>query len=314
VTKFSIVVPAYNAESTLRETLDAVQAQTFQDWECVVVDDGSKDETLAVASGYAARDPRVRAVTQANRGTGGAYNTGVSAAGGEYVVVCSADDLLLPDHLAEVSRFIDANGCCDILSTNGYTLKPDGSRQLVYGSPDDVGASLGLLEVIRGCFYGVGAVYRRGVFDLVGGYREGVFGEDYDFWLRALSAGARHCFVPLLLSLHRVSATQKSAHSEASFRSDIRILRDLEASGGLSRRERKAVHDSVTGRLALIAELDEHPVRRSARVVATYLARPASLSRAVGRRLRRAVRPSSRPPPRPQARSSGIRAAHTPRS
>jgi glycosyltransferase involved in cell wall biosynthesis len=139
VPRFSIVVPAYNAEATLPETLDAVLAQEFDDWECVVVDDGSGDATLAVARGYAAKDPRVRALCQSNQGTAGAYNTGVSTATGDFVVLCSADDILLPDLLSELSRFVDADSGCDIVSTNGYFLKPDGTTELVY-APDRTGS------------------------------------------------------------------------------------------------------------------------------------------------------------------------------
>lgn len=293
MTKFSIVVPAYNAQATLPETLDAVLAQTFDDWECVVVDDGSSDATLGIAERYAARDPRMRVVTQANQGTGGAYNTGLTAAAGAFIVVCSADDLLMPEHLAEVSAFMDSNDGCDIYSTNGYVLRPDGSREQVYG-PDDMKGPQDLVRLIRGCFYSVGSVYRREVFDLAGGYRVGIFGEDYDFWLRAMSMGTRHCYIPLPLSIHRESGGQKSSDTEAVFRSDIRILSDLESSGRLSRRGIKAVHDSICGRLALIAGLGEFPARRAVRVMAIYLAHPASLARALGRRLRRSVARSDR--------------------
>lgn len=293
MTKFSIVIPAYNAERTLPETLDAVLAQRFDDWECVVVDDGSTDATLGIARAYAAKDSRVRAVTQANQGTGGAYNAGVTAAAGEFIVLCSADDLLLPEHLTEVSRFIEACGACDIYSTNGYYLRPDGSTKVVYG-PDDMPDSLTLTQLIRGCFHGVGATYRREVFDLVGGYRAGVFAEDYDFWLRAMSMGARHCYLPAPLTMHRLSPAQKSTDAEAGLHSDISILTDLEDSDRLSPGERRAVHDSVCGRLALIAGLDKAPLRRALRVTGTYLAHPASLLRAVGRRTRRMLRSASR--------------------
>ena len=101
--RFSVVVPAYNAESTLAETLDAIIAQTFADWECVVVDDGSTDGTLSLATGYAEKDSRVRVLHQGNQGSAGAYNTGVRAASGQFVVMCSADDILLPEHLSEMS-------------------------------------------------------------------------------------------------------------------------------------------------------------------------------------------------------------------
>ncbi len=285
VTKFSIVVPAYNAEATLPETLDAVLAQESEDWECVVVDDGSYDATLAIARGYAAKDPRVRALSQPNQGTAGAYNTGVSTATGDFVVLCSADDILLPDLVSELSRFVDADRGCDIVSTNGYFLKPDGSTELVY-APDRPEERLDLANLIRGCFYGVGAAYRRGLFDLVGGYRAGVFGEDYDFWLRAMARGARRCYLPMALSMHRLSASQKSSSAEVVLRSNIRILRDLEHSVALSREERIALDDSIRGNQVRIAELEGSPTRRAARVALVHLGHPAATVRSVLRRLR----------------------------
>lgn len=285
--RFSIVIPAYSAATTLSETLDAVLAQRFADWECIVVDDGSKDDTAAVAQAYAAGDARVRVVSQANQGTGGAYNAGVAAAAGEFIVVCSADDLLLPDHLTEVSARIDAGGACDIYSTNGFLLSPDGSTQLMYG-PEDIAGSLNLAQVVHACFYSVGAVYKRGVFDLVGGYRVGVFGEDYDFWLRAMSMGAKHCYIPKPLSMHRLSSTQKSSDLQAALRSDVGILRDLARSGRLSWHERKASADSACARLAHLAHMDSVHWRGAVRLALVYLSHPGSLVRGIGRRLRRA--------------------------
>lgn len=242
--RFSIVVPAYNAEATLVETLDAVLAQTCADWECIVVDDGSADTTHAVAGSFVARDCRFRVISQENRGSAGAYNTGVRAAAGDWVVLCSADDILLPHHLATMSEFTDAHPGYDIYSSNGYYLRPDGSREVVYFD-GELGDALSLADVIRNCFYSVGAVYRRSLYEKTGGYREDVFGEDYDFWLRAMADGACHRYLAQALSLHRVSATQKSANVEAAFRSDIRLLTDLQESFDLSPDERAAVCEAV---------------------------------------------------------------------
>jgi len=88
----SIVVPAYNVARTLAETLDALLAQTFTDLEVIVVNDGSTDETLSIAEGYAA-DPRMRIITQRNRGLAGARNTGIAAAKGAYIGFCDSDDI-----------------------------------------------------------------------------------------------------------------------------------------------------------------------------------------------------------------------------
>lgn len=244
--RFSIVVPAYQAESALAETLDAVVAQTFGDWECIVVDDGSSDGTLGIAEEFGRRDPRIRVIHQANQGTAGAYNTGVAAASGQFIVICSADDILLPEHLSRVSAFIDTESGYDIYSTNGFLWWPGDYRELYYGARQhDSILTLELTDVIHACFYGVGAVYRRDLFVTVGGYRSGVFGEDYDFWLRGMASGARHRYLPKPLSLHRMSATQKSARPGTVYGSDVRLLTDLRRDYHLSTAEGQAVSERL---------------------------------------------------------------------
>ena len=259
--RFSVVVPAYEAASTLGETLDAIAAQRFGDWECVMVDDGSTDDTLAIATAYAERDSRFRVVHQSNQGTAGAYNAGVSLAVGDFVVICSADDILLAEHLSRMSAFIDSEGGYDIYSSNGYFWWPGDYRELAYG-PDDRQEihSLELSDVIRRCFYSVGATYRRELHAAVGGYRP-VFGEDYDFWLRALASGARHRYLPEPLSLFRMSSSQKSANLEAGFRSDIRLVSDLRRDFHLSATENVAVAERISELESKIATV-RRPWRR----------------------------------------------------
>ncbi|MBW8638922.1 glycosyltransferase family 2 protein [Hoeflea sp. WL0058] len=120
----SIVVPAYNCETMIAETLRSLLEQTFADFELIVVDDGSSDGTVDVVNSF--DDPRLRLVRQANRGLAGAHNTGVHEARGEFIGFCDADDLWLPEklekHVAHLrsnpqvgisfagSRMIDENG------------------------------------------------------------------------------------------------------------------------------------------------------------------------------------------------------------
>lgn len=250
--KFTIVVPAYNAEATLAETLDAVIAQTTTDWDCVVVDDGSTDGTLALARSFAARVPHMRVITQENRGTGGAYNAGVGAATGEWVTVCSADDVLLPGLLESVGRTVAQEPDADIVSCNGYYWYPDDSRSLVYCTGSQTSWSLETL--FERCFFSVGACFKREWFDAVGGYREDIYGEDYDFWLRAIAAGANHVYLDEPLALHRISDTQKTASLERAYESDIRSIEAVVESGGLTQRQRDAARRAVAHRRRLIAE------------------------------------------------------------
>lgn len=94
----SIIVPAFNVAKTLSATLDALLAQSFADYEIIVVNDGSTDRTAAVVQTY--KDQAgVKVITQRNRGLAGARNTGIAAAQGQYIGFCDADDLWLPEKL-----------------------------------------------------------------------------------------------------------------------------------------------------------------------------------------------------------------------
>src|SRR5215210_6468575 len=92
----SVVVPTYNYGRFIGETLDSLRAQTYDEWECVVVDDGSTDDTEGVVARVSAADARVRYVRQANQRQAVAKNTGLAESCGRYVQFLDADDLLEP--------------------------------------------------------------------------------------------------------------------------------------------------------------------------------------------------------------------------
>src|SRR5512145_295142 len=94
------MMPAYNAEVYIRQSIDSVLAQTYPNWELVIVDDGSTDRTGEIASEYG--DPRIRVFRQENGGEAAARNTALKNIQGEFLAFLDADDLYLPDHL-EVS-------------------------------------------------------------------------------------------------------------------------------------------------------------------------------------------------------------------
>ena len=107
----SIVVPCYNAGAFLGGTLDAVLAQTFEDWECIVVDDASSDDSAGVLARYAAIDPRIRPLYQTvNGGAAAARNAGLSAIRGRYLAFLDADDEWLPEKLAKQVAFARETG------------------------------------------------------------------------------------------------------------------------------------------------------------------------------------------------------------
>ena len=262
-TRSAMVVPAYNASETIAETLDAILAQTYGNWECIVVNDGSTDETESIARAYSARDSRVQVMSQENQGSGGAYNTGCTAARGEFITLCSADDILLENCLEKLSELIDWDPSFDIYSSNGYFWYPEtGVKRPVYPAATARKESLPTEDVIRTCFYSVGASFRREWHSKIGGYRTSVFGEDYDFWLRAMASGAKHRYSPELLSLHRVSSTQKSANLKKAYQSDIDIVRYLAANYDLTPSQSVAVSDCIKQRQKLMWAVDINNFKR----------------------------------------------------
>ncbi|MFJ1756687.1 glycosyltransferase family 2 protein [Kitasatospora sp. NPDC088134] len=125
--RLSVVVPVYNVERYLVECLDSIAAQTFDDLECVMVDDGSTDTSAELAAAYAAKDPRFRLVRQHNQGLGAARNTGVRhlADGTEYLAFVDSDDVVPPGAYRLMIDTLDATGS-DFAAGNVLRLRTAG--------------------------------------------------------------------------------------------------------------------------------------------------------------------------------------------
>ena len=105
--RFSVIIPSYNSAAFLPQALDSLLSQTTGDFEIVVVDDGSTDDTQQILDAYAAKDPRVRCVRQENAGVSAARNNGLAAAKGDWVTFLDADDTYAPDTLQAFSTAIE---------------------------------------------------------------------------------------------------------------------------------------------------------------------------------------------------------------
>lgn len=108
--RFSIVIPAYNRAELLKETIASVQAQTFSDWECIIVDDGSTDHTRDVVTHLSADDARIRYVHQQNAERSAARNNGIRNATGEYICFLDSDDRYFPEYLERLHIFCEQHG------------------------------------------------------------------------------------------------------------------------------------------------------------------------------------------------------------
>ena len=126
--KLSVIIPCYNAERYLGECLDSVLSQSETDFEVILVDDGSRDGTLAIARDYASRDARVTALHQENAGVCAARNLGLDCAQGEWVTFVDADDLLVPDAFS--SMLAAADDTADMVVCAHETFDEAGHTQV----------------------------------------------------------------------------------------------------------------------------------------------------------------------------------------
>ena len=127
--KISIIMPCYNSEKYLGSCLDSVLAQTFEDFEVILVDDGSRDDTLKIAQDYARRDPRVHVLAKENGGVAAARNLGLEHARGEWITFVDSDDLL-PDHALE-TLLSGARENVDLVVCAHETFDETGRRETV---------------------------------------------------------------------------------------------------------------------------------------------------------------------------------------
>lgn len=177
--KISVVIPVYNAEKTLASCVRSVLSQTYPDFEVILVDDGSQDDSPAMCDACAMSDARVRCVHQPNRGPADARWNGVCHADGGWVTFVDSDDTLLPTALADL--YAHAGDGTDIVLGNGESL-PGERRPRI---PIDEFRFLAVKgEGQIGLVWG--SLYRRSSlmeydFDMPPGIR---MGEDYLFWLR----------------------------------------------------------------------------------------------------------------------------------
>lgn len=222
----SIMMPAYNAERFIRTSIESALAQSFTNWELLIVDDGSTDGTFEAASSFG--DPRIRIVRQPNQGESAARNRALGEVRGQYLSFLDADDLYLPDHLRLVMARFAANPGLAGVFTDGYHITEDGKQLKSLSSrrrPPRTGRVFD--EVVYGSdFFGppLCVVLRR---DLI--VREGltfnrniVMGPDWDFFVRFSDLGPFD-YVDEKTCLYRVHRTSITGSLGAARRAAERV-------------------------------------------------------------------------------------------
>ncbi len=246
----SVIIPAHNRESLLPQTLDSVLAQTFQDWECIIVDDHSTDGTFRAAEAYAASDSRFRvaALPNGKRGPSAARNYGLGLAHGEYVTFLDSDDLIAPAKLeSQIHSLQSAPQAGFVNCGTAVFLENPNELQPVAYPPENLFLEFLLLGEEKNAFWQSGCpMWRTGALKKIGGWDESLWmGEDLELMLRALASRyhAAHLPEPLYKlrrgTSDRLSSQTREEKENARRRIYLQSWRKIETAGLASNLRRK---------------------------------------------------------------------------
>jgi len=245
----SVIIPTYNRGWTLRAAVDSVLAQTYRDFELIVVDDGSTDDTAEILQSYG---PDIQVLRQANAGVSAARNTGVRSAKGAFIAFLDSDDRWRPDKLGVQVDFFASHPEAVICQTEEIWIRK-GQRvnpKKVHQKPSGriFKASLAL------CLVSPSAVMlHKALFDEIGGFDETLPAcEDYDLWLRVSARYPVHLVQTPLIIKNGGHADQLSRMSGLD-RYRIKAIEKILATGELSADRRRAAIEMLLKKAAIYA-------------------------------------------------------------
>ncbi|WP_308992653.1 glycosyltransferase family A protein [Mariniflexile litorale] len=226
----SIIVPCYNQAHYLSEALQSVLEQTYINWECIIVNDGSPDNTEHIAKQWLEKDARFKYVYQENGGLPSARNFGIKKSLGVLILPLDADDILHPDYLKKTVPVLNKNSDLGIVSCYRYFFT--GNKSNIIKEYKASGSNY--LDLMFENKLMPSSIYRRTCWEEVGGYDETMKKgfEDWEFWLNVTKRGWKFQFVEAFLFYYRKAKKSMlvdtiNNHSEANIEYIFRKHKEL---------------------------------------------------------------------------------------
>lgn len=212
---------AHDEERMIGDAIASILAQTFGDFELIVVDDGSSDRTVEIVKGF--RDPRIRVISQPNAGQPAGMNRGIAASTGELIARHDADDLSLLERFGRQAAFLDAHPGVALVGTGAVLRDAQGRERLFRVQTSD--RAIRLAMAWENPFVHTAVMMRRSAVTAAGGYADMLF-EDYDLWIRMAAAGAlANLPEPLVVRRVREGSRGRSGRRSLALRQKLRLQR-----------------------------------------------------------------------------------------
>ena len=202
--KISVIIPAYNAAKTLQTSVNSVLEQTLSEWEIIIVNDGSTDETATLATQFANQDSRIQTLTQENQGVSAARNIGIRHAQYDWLLFLDADDWIAPEFLEQMSEPLENDPSLDLIHCQWSWISEDGTRHdypLVNLKDMFPLTANGCPLAMHGC------IIRKSAVEAVGGFDPVLRTcEDWDLWQKVARMGIHTGGVPNVMAFYRMRA------------------------------------------------------------------------------------------------------------
>lgn len=243
-------MPAYNGEKYQSAAIQSVLAQTYENWELIIVDDGSTDNTASLVSGFALSDSRIRYFYQENAGQANARNTGIRNSRGHLIAFLDQDDLWVRQKLELQVRAMEESGA-DVVFSNGFLFVEDDIYSEAQKFPIVHGKYCGP-EMFRLLFIGnripvLSALVKRKALESIGLLDEDPIyknSDDYDLWLRLATGDAVFVGLPDMLVRYRLHQTQASKDTAKMIAAELSVLKKHEQTRLLNAQEK---HQRIAG-------------------------------------------------------------------
>ncbi len=216
MSKVTIVIPAYNAEKTLAETINSVLNQSHEDWELLVIDDGSSDKTFEIACKYQKKHPeKIFAIHQKNQGPSSARNNGLKKAKGDFIAFLDSDDIYLENRLKRVVELFQTNPNIDWITTDAFLWYPESDKKIRYYKKYHLPKKPTLDENLKRNFVFGLPIIKKEIVSKVGFQDPELTGvEDYDYWNRIFYNGFKLKIIKTPLCLYRQTTNSLSKQNK----------------------------------------------------------------------------------------------------
>lgn len=209
--KISVVLPVYNGANYLKEAIESILRQTFSDFELIIVNDGSTDNSLQIINEYI--DPRIILINQPNKGFPESLNIAIASCSGKYIARMDQDDISLPHRLMEQYLFLESHPSVSVLSNAVEYIDDQGN---VLGRSFPVTNSMAVKKKLLksgNVINHPSVIFKKNIIELVNGYNETVGGRftDYHLWVKIISSGYKVKNLPKVLLQYRIIETSMSS-------------------------------------------------------------------------------------------------------